>query len=45
MNPGELALEVLNRSGVAEMFTVQDQAPAETAPEGGMDGGFSERAL
>jgi hypothetical protein len=45
MNPRELAREVLNRSRAAEMFTVQDQAPAQTAPEGSMNGGFSERAV
>jgi len=45
VNPRELAREVLNRSRAAEMFTVQDQAPAQTAPEGSMDGGFSERAV
>jgi len=45
VNPQELVLEVLNRSRVTEMFTVQDQAPAETAPDGSMDGGFSERAM
>ena len=45
VNPRELVLQVLNRSRVTEMFTVQDQAPAETAPDGSMDGGFSERAM
>jgi anti-anti-sigma regulatory factor len=45
MNPREPAREVLNCSRAAEMFTVQDQAPAQTAPEGSMDGGFSERAV
>lgn len=40
----EPVLELLNRSRVTEMFTVQDQAPAQTAPDGGLDGEFSERA-
>jgi hypothetical protein len=39
VNPREPAREVLNRSRAAEMFTVQDQALAQTAPEGSMDGG------
>jgi anti-anti-sigma factor len=45
VNPREQVLQVLNRSRVTEMFTVQDQAPAHTAPDSGMDGGFSERAM
>ena len=45
VNPQEPVLEVLNRGRVTEMFTIQDQAPAETAAEGSMDGGFSERAM
>ena len=45
VNPREPAREVLNRSRAAEMFTVQDRAPAQTAPEGQMDGGFSGRAV
>ena len=45
VNPREPVLQVLNRSRVTEMFTVQDQAPAQTAPDGSMDGGFSERAM
>jgi anti-anti-sigma factor len=45
VNPRELVLQVLNRSRVTEMFTVQDRIPAETAPDGSMDGGFSERAM
>ena len=45
VNPRELVLQVLNRSHVTEMFTVQDRAPAQTAPEGQMDGGFSGRAV
>jgi len=45
VNPREPVLQVLNRSRVTEMFTVQDRAPAQTAPEGSMDGGFSERAI
>src|SRR5690349_23160080 len=31
VNPRELVLQVLNRSRVTEMFTVQDRTPAETA--------------
>lgn len=45
VNPRKLVLEVLNRSHVTEMFTVQDRAPAQTAPDSSMDGGFSERAM
>jgi anti-anti-sigma regulatory factor len=45
VNPRELVLEVLNRGRVTAMFTIQDRAPAETAPDGSMDDGFSERAL
>lgn len=45
VNPQELVLEVLNRSRVTEMFTVQDRTPAQTAPASSMDGGFSERAM
>ena len=45
VNPQELVLQVLNRSRVTEMFTVQDRTPAEAAPDGSMDGGFSERAV
>jgi anti-anti-sigma factor len=45
VNPRELVLEVLNRSRVTEMFTIQDRTPAQTAPDGSMDGGFSERAM
>jgi hypothetical protein len=45
VNPREPVLQVLDRSRVTEMFTVQDRAPAQTAPEGSMDGGFSERAM
>jgi hypothetical protein len=45
VNPQELVLEVLNLSRVTEMFTIQDRAPAQTAPDGSMDGGFSERAM
>ena len=45
VNPREPVLQVLNRSRVTEMFTVQDRAPAQTAPDSSMDGGFSERAV
>ena len=45
VNPQELVLQVLNRSRVTEMFTVQDRTPAETAPDGSMDGECSERAM
>lgn len=45
VNPQELVLQVLNRSRVTEMFTVQDRIPVEAAPDGSMDGGFSERAV
>ena len=45
VNPQELVLKALNRSRVTEMFTLQDRAPAQTAPDGSMDGGFSERAM
>ena len=45
VNPQELVLEVLNRSRVTEMFTVRGRTPAETAPDGSMDGEFSERAM
>ena len=45
VNPQELVLQVLNRSRVTEMFTVQDRTPAENAPDGSMDGGFSGRAM
>lgn len=45
VNPWELVLEVLNRSRVTEMFAVRDRTSAETAPDGSMDGGISERAI
>jgi hypothetical protein len=45
VNPQELVLELMNRSRVTEMFTIQDRAPAETAPDGSMDCGFSEGAM
>jgi anti-anti-sigma factor len=45
VNPQEPVLQVLNRSRVTEMFTVQDRTPAQIAPDGSMDGGFSERAM
>jgi anti-anti-sigma factor len=45
VNPQEPVLQVLNRSRVTEMFTVQDRTPSQIAPDGSMDGGFSERAM
>jgi hypothetical protein len=45
VNPRELVLEVLNRSRVTEMFTIQDRTPAQTAPDGSMDGELSKRAM
>ncbi len=44
-NPQELVLEVLNRSRVTEMFTVQDRIAAEIAADSSMDGGSSERGM